>query len=95
MTKLKLLHAFTILSVLTATHAQAHGIEGREVAAQRWSAACMTGRGPGVCGESMRVHGARNSPAGKTTALSHEVDAPHWNGGGQTHDDWPANMIQG
>jgi hypothetical protein len=94
MTKLKLLHAFTILSVLTATHAQAHGIEGREVAARRWSAACMTGPSPGVCGESMRVHGARNSPAGKTTA-SHGVDAPHWNSGGQTHDDWPANMIQG
>jgi hypothetical protein len=22
-----------------------------------------------------------------------KVDAPHWNGAGKTHDDWPANMI--
>jgi hypothetical protein len=67
----------------------------RPVAAQRWSAACMTGHGPSVCGESIRVHAARNSHAGKTTALSHGVDAPHWNGGDKTHDDWPANMILG
>ena len=57
MTKLKLLHAFTILSVLAATQAQAHGIEGREAAAQRRNAACMTDHAPGVCGESIRVHG--------------------------------------
>jgi hypothetical protein len=57
MTKLKLLHAFTILSVLAATQAQAHGIEGREVTAPRRSAACMTDHVPSVCGESMRVHG--------------------------------------
>ena len=24
--------------------------------------------------------------------ISPKVDAPHWNGGDQTHDDWPANM---
>ena len=25
--------------------------------------------------------------------ISPEVDAPHWNTGDKTHDDWPANMI--
>jgi hypothetical protein len=24
--------------------------------------------------------------------ISPKVDAPHWNGGYQTHDDWPANI---
>ena len=24
-----------------------------------------------------------------------KVDAPHWNGGDKTHDDWPANLILG
>jgi hypothetical protein len=27
--------------------------------------------------------------------ISRKVDAPHWNGEDKTHDDWPANMIQG
>jgi hypothetical protein len=30
MTRFKVLHAFTILSILIATEAQAHGIGGRE-----------------------------------------------------------------
>ena len=27
--------------------------------------------------------------------ISLKVDAPHWNGGDKTHDDWPANLILG
>jgi hypothetical protein len=27
--------------------------------------------------------------------ISPKVDTPHWSGGAQTHDDWPANMILG
>jgi hypothetical protein len=36
---------------------QAHGIEGREVAAPPWSAACMTDHGPSQCDEPMWVYG--------------------------------------
>jgi hypothetical protein len=34
------------------------GIEGREVAAPPWSAACMTDQGPSDCGEPMWVYGS-------------------------------------
>jgi hypothetical protein len=27
--------------------------------------------------------------------VSPKVDAPRWNGEDKTHDDWPANLIQG
>ena len=27
--------------------------------------------------------------------ISSKVDAPRWNGEDKTHDDWPANLIQG
>jgi len=27
--------------------------------------------------------------------VGRESRAPHWNGGGKTHDDWPAEMILG
>ena len=37
---------------------QASGIEGREVAAPPWSAACMTDQGPTQCGEPMWVYGS-------------------------------------
>jgi hypothetical protein len=37
---------------------QASGIEGREVAAPRWSAACMTDHGPSQCDEPMWVYGS-------------------------------------
>ena len=37
--------------------AQAHRIEGREVAAPPWSAACMTDQGPSECGEPMWIYG--------------------------------------
>jgi hypothetical protein len=39
---------------------QAYGIEGREVAAPAWSAACMTDHGPSECGEPMWVYGTRS-----------------------------------
>jgi len=90
MTKFKLLGAVATLSTLIATQPQACGIEGREVAAPAWSTACMTDHGSSVCGEPMWVYGGH---AGKRNSLSPEVDAPHWNGGNRTRDDWPANMI--
>jgi hypothetical protein len=37
---------------------QAFGIEGREVAAPPWSAACMTDHGPSQCDEPMWVYGS-------------------------------------
>ena len=36
---------------------QAYGIEGREIAAPPWSAACMTDHGPSECGEPMWIYG--------------------------------------
>jgi hypothetical protein len=33
-------------------------IEGREVAAPPWSAACMTDHGPSECGEPMWIYGS-------------------------------------
>ena len=37
---------------------QAFGIEGREVAAPPWSAACMTDHGPSQCDEPVWVYGS-------------------------------------
>jgi hypothetical protein len=42
---------------------QASGIEGREVAAPPWSAACMTDHGPSQCDEPMWVYGSRDALA--------------------------------
>ena len=95
MTIFKLLGAAATLSTLIATQPQASLIEGHEVAAPPWSAACMTDHGPSVCGEPMWVYGPRGGHAGKKSSLSPEADAPHWNGRNKTHDDWPANMILG
>jgi hypothetical protein len=95
MTRFKLLHAVAILSILIATEAQAHGIDGREVAAPPWSAACMTDQGPSVCGEPMWVYGPIGDHAGKKTALSPELKAPHRNGVDKPHVNWPANLILG
>ena len=39
------------------------GIEGREVAAPPWSAACMTDQGPSECGESMWIYGSPDALA--------------------------------
>ena len=36
--------------------AQTQAIEGREVAAPPWSAACMTDHGPSECGEPMWIY---------------------------------------
>jgi hypothetical protein len=41
----------------------AFGIEGREVAAPPWSAACMTGHGPTQCDEPMWVYGSSDTLA--------------------------------
>jgi hypothetical protein len=35
-----------------------HGIEGSEVAAPPWSAACTTDHGPSECGEPMWIYGS-------------------------------------
>ena len=43
--------------------AQTHGIEGREVAAPPWSAACMTDHGPSECGEPMWIYGSPDARA--------------------------------
>jgi hypothetical protein len=95
MTGFKLLHAFAILSILIAAEAQAHGIGGRKVAAPPWSAACMTDQGPSECGEPMWIYDTIGDHAGKKTALSPKLSAPHRNAGDKPHDDWPANMILG
>jgi hypothetical protein len=95
MTRVKVLRAFAILSILIATEAQAHAIGGREVAGPPWSAACMTDQGPSVCGEPMWVYGTIGDQAGKETGLSPELKAPHRNGGDRPHVDRPANMILG
>jgi hypothetical protein len=70
--KMKIVHVMASLllisSLATPTTAQerakrsseraiAHGIEGREIAAPPWSAACMTDHGPSECGEPMWIYG--------------------------------------
>jgi hypothetical protein len=40
----------------SVTRTQTHGIEGREIAAPPWSAACMTDHGPSECGEPMWIY---------------------------------------
>jgi cytochrome c553 len=42
-----------------ATRARSNVIEGRQIAAPPWSAACMTGHGPSECGEPMWIYGSR------------------------------------
>ena len=92
-TKFKFLHAVAILSMMIATEARANRIEGREIAARPWSAACMTDHGPSLCAELACVYGAGRGH--KKNALSPEIDAPRRSGANKTHDDWPANMILG
>jgi hypothetical protein len=48
---------------------QAYGIEGREIAAPSWSAACMTDHGPSECGEPMWVYGSSDAPARQRRAF--------------------------
>ncbi|MFB9268512.1 hypothetical protein ACFFWD_36245 [Bradyrhizobium erythrophlei] len=61
--------ADTLIREPTAAHklphksdvtAQAHGIEGRQIAAPPWSAACMTDHGPSECGEPMWMYDSRD-----------------------------------
>jgi len=42
----------------TSIAAPTSGIEGREVAAPPWSAACMSDQGPRQCNEPMWVYGS-------------------------------------
>jgi len=93
MPKPRFLHAVAILSMMIATQARANRIEGGEVAARPWSAACMTDHGPSLCAELACAHGAAGGH--KKNALSPEIDAPRRNGANKPHDDWPANMILG
>jgi hypothetical protein len=46
-------------------HSHSHGspIEGRQIAAPPWSAACMTDHGPSECGEPMWIYGPRSELA--------------------------------
>jgi hypothetical protein len=47
----------------SVTRAHTYGIEGREIAAPPWSAACMTDHGPSECGEPMWIYGSRDARA--------------------------------
>jgi hypothetical protein len=70
MKTLKILTALMLVASLAAptmaqerahkrsARAQTQAIEGREVAAPPWSAACMTDHGPSECGEPMWVYGS-------------------------------------
>jgi hypothetical protein len=49
--------------------AQTYAIEGREVAAPPWSAACMTDHGPSECGEPMWIYGSRDALAAYRNAF--------------------------
>jgi hypothetical protein len=63
MIRFKLLGTVAILSTLIAAQPQAKGIEGREVAAPPWSAACVTDQGPSQCDEPMWIYGSRGALA--------------------------------
>ncbi len=40
-----------------------NAIEGRQIAAPPWSAACMTDHGPSECGEPMWIYGSHDEIA--------------------------------
>jgi hypothetical protein len=44
-----------------ASHSLSNPIEGRQIAAPSWSAACMTDHGPSECGEPMWIYGPRSA----------------------------------
>ena len=48
---------------LVFSQPQSYGIEGREIIALPWSAACMTDHGPSECGEPMWIYGSRSDIA--------------------------------
>ena len=47
----------------TSGQPPAYGVEGREVAAPPWSAACMTDHGPSQCDEPMWIYGSPSALA--------------------------------
>jgi hypothetical protein len=47
----------------SVTRAHTYGIEGREIAAPPWSAACMTDHGPSECGEPMWIYRSSDAHA--------------------------------
>ena len=47
----------------SVTRAQTYRIEGRQIAAPPWSAACMTDHGPSECGEPMWIYESSNAHA--------------------------------
>ena len=46
-----------------AARAYSNAIEGRQIAAPPWSAACMTDHGPSECDEPMWIYGSRSEIA--------------------------------
>ena len=46
-----------------AAPARSNVIEGRQIAAPPWSAACMTDHGPSECGEPMWIYTSRSEIA--------------------------------
>jgi hypothetical protein len=46
-----------------AARAHSNAIEGHQIAAPPWSAACLTDHGPSECGEPMWVYGNRSEIA--------------------------------
>ena len=58
----------------SVTRAQTHWIEGREIAAPPWSAACMTDHGPSECGEPMWIY--RSSDASLSPETAHAREYP-------------------
>lgn len=46
-----------------AGRSHSYAIEGRQIAAPPWSAACMTDHGPSECGEPMWIYGTRSEIA--------------------------------
>jgi hypothetical protein len=47
----------------SVTRAQTYRIEGRQIAAPPWSAACMPDHGPSECDEPMWIYGSRSEIA--------------------------------
>jgi hypothetical protein len=52
-----------------AARAYSNVIEGRQIAAPPWSAACITNQVPSECGEPMWIYGSRSEIAGYRSAF--------------------------
>jgi hypothetical protein len=79
MTRLRILRDVALVSLMIATQAQAHGINGRDGAPVSRSA-CMTDHGLSACGDPMWFYGDRGGHAGKKNALPPEAGLPPWIG---------------